>query len=173
MSEIKAFKKFLGIIVTAVFFFVPLAIILGAYGTIFHIARAHARGVGKSSFKKVMGFLYFIIFLLNQKRSWLWAAIFLFAALIEKNKNFVLVPKWKGTDFISQFLASNPKMNDIFRRLYAMPQRLNWEKNLLKFVKLCLSSKRNWVKKCLCVLNFPLLFFIGLDSFLMFHITTY
>lgn len=71
MSEIKAFKKFLGIIVTAVFFFVPLAIILGAYGTIFHIARAHARGVGKSSFKKVMGFLYFIIFLLNQKRSWL------------------------------------------------------------------------------------------------------
>lgn len=52
MSEIKALKKFLGIIVTAVFFFVPLAIILGAYGTIFHIARAHARGVGKSSFKK-------------------------------------------------------------------------------------------------------------------------
>ena len=54
-----------------------------------------------------------------------------------------------------------------------MPQRLNWEKHLFKFVKLCLSSKRNWVKKCLCELNFPLLFFIGLDLFLMFHITTY
>ncbi|XP_068709407.1 adenosine receptor A2b-like isoform X3 [Montipora foliosa] len=44
-------KKY-GIIVTVVFFFVPLVIILAAYGTIFHIARAHARGRGVSSFKK-------------------------------------------------------------------------------------------------------------------------
>lgn len=30
-----------------------VAIILGTYGTIFYIARAHARGRGGSSFKKV------------------------------------------------------------------------------------------------------------------------
>ena len=46
-------KKYYGIIVTVAFFFVPLIVILGAYGTIFHIARAHARGRGVSSFKKV------------------------------------------------------------------------------------------------------------------------
>lgn len=46
-------KKYYGVIVTVNFFFVPLAIILGAYSTIFHIARAHARGRGVSSFKKV------------------------------------------------------------------------------------------------------------------------
>ena len=46
--------KFYGVIVTVNFFFVPLTIILGAYGTIFQIARAHARGRGVSSFKKVL-----------------------------------------------------------------------------------------------------------------------
>ncbi|CAH3123959.1 unnamed protein product [Porites lobata] len=45
-------KKFYGIIVTVAFFFTPLIVILVAYGTIFHIARAHARGRGVSSFKK-------------------------------------------------------------------------------------------------------------------------
>jgi len=52
-------KKFYGIIVTVNFFFVPLTIILGAYGTIFQIARAHARGRGVSSFKKVVLFRFF------------------------------------------------------------------------------------------------------------------
>ena len=47
-------EKYYGIIVTVTFFFLPLVIILAAYGTIFHIARAHARGRGVSSFKKVM-----------------------------------------------------------------------------------------------------------------------
>ena len=47
-------QRFYGVIVTVNFYFVPLAIILGAYGTIFHIARAHARGRGVSSFKKVL-----------------------------------------------------------------------------------------------------------------------
>jgi len=47
-------QKFYGVIVTVTFFFVPLAVILGAYGTIFHIARAHARGRGVRSFKKVL-----------------------------------------------------------------------------------------------------------------------
>ena len=52
--------KFYGVIVTVNFFFVPLIIILGAYGTIFQIARAHARGRGVSSFKKVLPFrLYY------------------------------------------------------------------------------------------------------------------
>ena len=52
--------KFYGVIVTVNFFFVPLTIILGAYGTIFQIARAHARGRGVSSFKKVLLFrLYY------------------------------------------------------------------------------------------------------------------
>ena len=46
--------QYLGIIVTVAFFFVPLMVILVAYGTIFHIARAHARGRGVSSFKKVL-----------------------------------------------------------------------------------------------------------------------
>lgn len=45
-------QKFYGLIVTVTFFFTPLIVILGAYGTIFHIARAHARGRGVSSFKK-------------------------------------------------------------------------------------------------------------------------
>ena len=48
--------KFYGVIVTVSFFFVPLTVILGAYGTIFQIARAHARGRGVSSFKKVLLF---------------------------------------------------------------------------------------------------------------------
>lgn len=65
MLEIKVFKKFLGIIVIVVFFFVFLVIILGVYGIIFYIVRVYVCGVGKSFFKKVMGFLYFIIFLLN------------------------------------------------------------------------------------------------------------
>ena len=47
-------KKFYGIIITVAFFFTPLIVILVAYGTIFHIARAHARGRGVSSFKKVL-----------------------------------------------------------------------------------------------------------------------
>ena len=47
-------EKFYGIIVTVAFFFTPLIVILVAYGTIFHIARAHARGRGVSSFKKVL-----------------------------------------------------------------------------------------------------------------------
>ena len=45
-------EKFYGIIITVAFFFTPLIVILVAYGTIFHIARAHARDV--SSFKKVL-----------------------------------------------------------------------------------------------------------------------
>ena len=49
----KTKKKYYGVIVTVAFFFVPLAVILVAYGTIFHIARAHARARGSSSFKKV------------------------------------------------------------------------------------------------------------------------
>lgn len=52
--------KYYGVIVTVSFYFVPLTIILGAYGTIFQIARAHARGRGVSSFKKVLLFrLYY------------------------------------------------------------------------------------------------------------------
>ena len=50
--------KYLGIIVTVAFFFVPLMVILVAYGTIFHIARAHARGRGVGSFKKVLCYCY-------------------------------------------------------------------------------------------------------------------
>ncbi|KAJ7333657.1 hypothetical protein OS493_017201 [Desmophyllum pertusum] len=45
-------KKLYGVIVTAIFFFIPLIIILVAYGKIFQIARAHARGRGNSSFRK-------------------------------------------------------------------------------------------------------------------------
>ncbi|XP_078357296.1 histamine H2 receptor-like [Oculina patagonica] len=40
------------VVVTVVFFFVPLAIILVAYCTIFHVARAHVRGREGGSFKK-------------------------------------------------------------------------------------------------------------------------
>ena len=47
-------EKFYGIIITVAFFFTPLIVILVAYGTIFHIARAHARGRDVSSFKKVL-----------------------------------------------------------------------------------------------------------------------
>ena len=42
-----------GLIITVTFLFVPLIVILAAYGKIFRIARAHARGRGVSSFKKV------------------------------------------------------------------------------------------------------------------------
>ena len=53
-------ETFYGVIVTVNFYFVPLTIILGAYGTIFQIARGHARGRGISSFKKVLPFgLYY------------------------------------------------------------------------------------------------------------------
>ena len=45
-----------GMITTVAFCFVPLVVILVAYGKIFHIARAHARGRGTSSFKKVLLF---------------------------------------------------------------------------------------------------------------------
>ena len=53
-------EKFYGIIITVAFFFTPLIVILVAYGTIFHIARAHARGRDVSSFKKVL--CYAIVF---------------------------------------------------------------------------------------------------------------
>ena len=56
-------EKYYGVIVTVSFFFVPLTIILGAYGTIFQIARAHARGRGVSSFKKVLLFVFTITLL--------------------------------------------------------------------------------------------------------------
>ena len=46
-------KRFYGLILTVSFFFVPLIVISGAYGTMFHIARAHARRRRISSFKKV------------------------------------------------------------------------------------------------------------------------
>ena len=42
-----------GLIITVTFLFVPLIVILAAYGKIFSIARALARGRGVSSFKKV------------------------------------------------------------------------------------------------------------------------
>ena len=45
-----------GLILTVTFVFVPLTVILAAYGKIFRIARAHARGRGVSSFKKVRMF---------------------------------------------------------------------------------------------------------------------
>ncbi|CAH3147989.1 unnamed protein product [Porites lobata] len=41
-----------GLIITVTFLFVPLIVILAAYGKIFRIARAHAHGRGVSSFKK-------------------------------------------------------------------------------------------------------------------------
>ena len=49
----KQLNKFYGLILTVPFFFVPLIVISGAYGTMFHIARAHARRRRISSFKKV------------------------------------------------------------------------------------------------------------------------
>ena len=42
-----------GLIITVAFLFVPLIVILAAYGKIFRIARAHARGRGVTSLKKV------------------------------------------------------------------------------------------------------------------------
>ena len=42
-----------GLIITVTFLFVPLIVILAAYGKIFRIARAYAHGRGTSSFKKV------------------------------------------------------------------------------------------------------------------------
>ena len=42
-----------GLTITVTFLFVPLIVILAAYSKIFRIARAHARGRGTSSFKKV------------------------------------------------------------------------------------------------------------------------
>ena len=42
-----------GLITTVTFLFVPLIVTLAAYGKIFRKARAHARGRGVSSFKKV------------------------------------------------------------------------------------------------------------------------
>ena len=55
MSHVFFSTKFYqpGVVNTVAFFFVPLAIILVAYGNIFFIARAHAHGRGGSSFKKV------------------------------------------------------------------------------------------------------------------------
>ncbi|KAJ7356291.1 hypothetical protein OS493_025399 [Desmophyllum pertusum] len=43
-----------GVILAAVFFFIPLIIILVAYGKISQVAIAHARGRGNSSFRKVL-----------------------------------------------------------------------------------------------------------------------
>lgn len=60
------YGKFYGAFVTVVFFFVPLAIILGAYGTIFHVARAHAHGREVGSFRKVFYLLYCYI---NSKKT--------------------------------------------------------------------------------------------------------
>ncbi|KAK3697022.1 hypothetical protein QZH41_012487 [Actinostola sp. cb2023] len=48
----KVRQRVYGIVVSVVFFFVPLAIILVTYGIIFKIASAHARGRGVRSFKK-------------------------------------------------------------------------------------------------------------------------
>ena len=61
-------KKFYGIIVTVAFFFTPLIVILVAYGTIFHIARAHARGRGVSSFKKVLCYAIVIAIAIDSHR---------------------------------------------------------------------------------------------------------
>ena len=46
--------SFYGIIVSSTFFFVPFIVIVGAYVTMFHIARAHARMRRFSSLKKVL-----------------------------------------------------------------------------------------------------------------------
>ena len=62
-------KKFYGIIVTVAFFFTPLIVILVAYGTIFHIARAHARGRGVSSFKKVLCYTIVIAIAIDSHRN--------------------------------------------------------------------------------------------------------
>ena len=62
-------KKFYGIIVTVAFFFTPLIVILVAYGTIFHIARAHARGRGVSSFKKVLCYAIVIAIAIDSRRN--------------------------------------------------------------------------------------------------------
>ena len=62
-------KKFYGIIVTVAFFFTPLIVILVAYGTIFHIARAHARGRGVSSFKKVLCYAIVIAIAIDSHRN--------------------------------------------------------------------------------------------------------
>ena len=53
-GTMRGFKmdEFYGIIVIAIFLFIPLIVILVAYGKIFQIARAHAHGRGNSSFKK-------------------------------------------------------------------------------------------------------------------------
>ena len=62
-------KKFYGIIVTVAFFFTPLIVILVAYGTIFHIARAHARSRGVSSFKKVLCYAIVIAIAIDSHRN--------------------------------------------------------------------------------------------------------
>ena len=62
-------KKFYGIIVPVAFFFTPLIVILVAYGTIFHIARAHARGRGVSSFKKVLCYAIVIAIAIDSQRN--------------------------------------------------------------------------------------------------------
>ena len=62
-------KKFYGIIITFVFFFTPLIVILVAYGTIFHIARAHARGRGVSSFKKVLCYAIVLAIVIDSRKN--------------------------------------------------------------------------------------------------------
>ena len=50
--------EFYGMILVAVFFFVPFMVILGAYGKIAQVARAHAHGRGNLTFRKVNITLY-------------------------------------------------------------------------------------------------------------------
>ena len=62
-------EKFYGIIITVALFFTPLIVILVAYGTIFHIARAHARGRDVSSFKKVLCYAIVITISIDSQRN--------------------------------------------------------------------------------------------------------
>ena len=62
-------EKFYGIIITVAFFFTPLIVILVAYGTILHIARAHARGRDVSSFKKVLCYAIVIAISIDSQRN--------------------------------------------------------------------------------------------------------
>ena len=62
-------KKFCGIIITFAFFFTALIVILVAYGTTFHIARAHARGSGVSSFKKVLCYAIVVAIVIDSRKN--------------------------------------------------------------------------------------------------------
>lgn len=56
MQEFITNRKFYGMTLVAVFFFVPFMVILGAYGKIAQVARAHGRG--NLTFRKVNITLY-------------------------------------------------------------------------------------------------------------------